>query len=62
MFQQKWGKFSVDDIDDIGGQKKELVGRLERIYGVPNDEAEKQVNEFASSLHEEDDDDDDFLY
>jgi uncharacterized protein YjbJ (UPF0337 family) len=48
--KQQWGKLTDDDIDFIGGKKDELVGRVQNHYGIARDEAERQVDEFCTTL------------
>ena len=50
----QWGKLTEDHLDVIAGQREQLVGRVQEQYGIGKDEAEKQVDRFASSLKEED--------
>ena len=47
--QQKWAKLTDDDWDMIDGKREELVGRLQSRYGLAKEQAEQQVDEFASS-------------
>lgn len=44
--KQQWGKLTDDDLDYISGKREELVGRLQKRYGIARDEAERQVEEF----------------
>ncbi len=44
--KQQWGKLTDDDLDYISGKREELVGRLQKRYGIAKDEAERQVDEF----------------
>ena len=48
--RQQWGKLTDDDLDVIGGNRTELAGRIQEIYGVSKDEAEKQIESFTGSL------------
>jgi len=48
--RQHWGKLTADDIDRIHGRRQELAGRIQQAYGVTKDEAEKQIERFATSL------------
>jgi uncharacterized protein YjbJ (UPF0337 family) len=50
----QWGKLTDDQLDVIGGKREQLVGRLQEQYGLGKDEAERQVDRFASSFKEED--------
>jgi uncharacterized protein YjbJ (UPF0337 family) len=46
----KWGDFTDDDIDKINGRREELLGKIQKAYGVGKEEAERQVNDFERSL------------
>ena len=48
--RQQWGKLTDDDLDVIGGKREELSGRIQEVYGVSKDEAENQIERFATSL------------
>jgi uncharacterized protein YjbJ (UPF0337 family) len=51
--RQQWGKLTDDDLDVIHGRREELSGRIQKVYGVTKDEAERQIDTFASSLQED---------
>ena len=46
--KEQWGKLTDDQLDVIGGKRDQLVGKVQESYGIGRDEAEKQVNAFAS--------------
>jgi uncharacterized protein YjbJ (UPF0337 family) len=48
--REQWGKLTEDDLDVISGKRDQLVGRLQRAYGIEEDEAEDQVAEFERNL------------
>ena len=48
--RQQWGKLTDDDLDVIDGRRDELAGRIQKVYGVTRDEADKQIERFASTL------------
>jgi uncharacterized protein YjbJ (UPF0337 family) len=52
----RWGKLTDDDIDLIGGQKDQLVGRIQERYGIEKDQAQSQVEEWNRALDEENQD------
>src|SRR2546430_10201747 len=41
---------TVDDLEMIAGRRDQLIGRLQIRYGIANEEASRQVDEFVSSL------------
>jgi len=48
--RQKWHELSDDVLDSIAGKRDELVGHIQRAYGIAREKAEKQVDEFVQSL------------
>jgi uncharacterized protein YjbJ (UPF0337 family) len=51
--KSRWGKLSDDDINYIGGQKDQLVGRIQERYGIEKEEAQRQVDEWHREQREE---------
>lgn len=45
--QQKWGKLTDDELDNIEGNTEELAGLLQERYGMARDEAKRQLQEIA---------------
>jgi uncharacterized protein YjbJ (UPF0337 family) len=41
----RWGKLTDDDLTRISGEKGKLVGRLQELYGISKEDAERQVHE-----------------
>jgi uncharacterized protein YjbJ (UPF0337 family) len=48
--QEKWGKFTDDDMDVIDGNRQQLVGKIQERYGLAKEAAEKQADEFVNTL------------
>lgn len=48
--QTKWGKLTDDELDVIEGNREVLVGKIQERYGIGKEKAEKEVNEFESSI------------
>jgi len=48
--KQKWGKLTDDDLDVIAGKRDQFCGKLQERYGYAKEQAEKEVDEFASML------------
>lgn len=48
--RQQWGKLTDDDLDVIDGHREELSGRIQEVYGVSKDEAERQIERFSGTL------------
>ena len=47
--QEKWGELTNDDMDEINGERRQLVGKIQERYGIAQSEAEKQVDEWAAA-------------
>ncbi len=48
--KEKWGELTDDELDQAGGQRDQLIGKIQEKYGVGRDEAEKQVDEWSAKL------------
>lgn len=44
--KEQWGKLTDDHLDQIGGKRDQLVGKLQEAYGIGKDEAEQQIRDF----------------
>jgi uncharacterized protein YjbJ (UPF0337 family) len=44
--KEQWGKLTDDDLDRVDGQRDQLVGRVQELYGRAKVEAEKEVDRF----------------
>ena len=44
--KEQWGKLTDDQLDVIGGKREQLAGRVQEVYGVSKDEAERQIADF----------------
>jgi uncharacterized protein YjbJ (UPF0337 family) len=47
--KEKWAKLTDNDLEMIRGKRDQLVGKIQERYGVAKEEAERQVDEFASA-------------
>ncbi len=45
--QTQWGKLTGDDLDVIKGNRKVLAGRIQERYGIAQEEAEKQIDDWV---------------
>jgi uncharacterized protein YjbJ (UPF0337 family) len=45
-----WGELTGDELDWIGGQREQLLGKLQEKYGMSREEAERQVEQFTRDL------------
>ncbi len=49
--REQWGRLTDDELTKIAGQRDQLVGAIQKRYGVAVEEAEKQVRAFEDTLH-----------
>ena len=49
----QWGKLTDDDIDAADGRRDEMVGKIQRRYGLSTNEAQRQVTNFESRFKSE---------
>ena len=47
--KQQWGKLTDDDLTVLEGSAQELSGRIQKRYGIAQEEAEKQVDTFRKA-------------
>ena len=47
--QVQWGKLTNDDLDQIEGDSKKLIGKLQERYGYARDEASNLYEEFRKT-------------
>jgi len=48
--KEKWGKLTDDDLTAAAGQRDQLVGALQKRYGLAKEKAETELEEFTRSL------------
>jgi len=49
--RENWGKITDDDFETIAGKRDQLVGAIQKNYGIAKEEAEKQVRKFENSVN-----------
>lgn len=42
--KEKWGKLTNDDLDVVNGRVEQLVGRVQKAYGLEKDAAKKEID------------------
>jgi len=45
--REQWGKLTDDELEEVGGKKDRLVGKLQQKYGYAADEATRRADEWA---------------
>jgi len=48
--QDRWDQLTRDELDQIGGSYNDLVGKLQEKYGITQQQAERELDEFQSTV------------
>jgi uncharacterized protein YjbJ (UPF0337 family) len=48
--QKKWGRLTNDDLDQVEGIYEQLAGKIQERYGVAQQEAYRQIDEWADEM------------
>ena len=56
--REQWGRLTHDDLDIIEGKEEQLVGAIQKRYGLAREEAEEQVRAWLDVAMETSDSDD----
>ena len=51
--KEAWGKLTDDDLDVIAGKRDQLLGVVQKRYGIAREEAERQVQQFERSCSDQ---------
>jgi uncharacterized protein YjbJ (UPF0337 family) len=46
--QEKWGKLTDNDLQEVNGRREVLIGKLQTRYAISYQEAERQVGDFEA--------------
>lgn len=49
---EQWGKLTDDDIERIVGKRDKLVGAVKERYGITQQEAEHEVDEWSAKYEQ----------
>lgn len=48
--RQQWGKLTDDDVAQANGEREKLAGKIQERYGISQQEANRQIDEWADNL------------
>ena len=48
--QERWGRLTNHELDIIAGRREKLAGRIQEVYGLSRDEAERQLRNWERNL------------
>ncbi len=54
--KEKWGDLTDDDIQMLDGKKDQLAGKLQERYGMARDQAERELDAWATGYRDRDND------
>ena len=43
--RERWGEFTDDDLEKVKGRREQLEGAIQERYGIPREEAHRQLDE-----------------
>jgi len=49
--REKWGKLTDDDLDVAAGKRDQVLGAIQKHYGIAKEDADKQLSEFERETH-----------
>lgn len=49
--KERWGDLTDDDLDRIEGRRDQLIGLVQKKYGIAKEMAEKEVKAWEKTLH-----------
>lgn len=44
--QEKWGELTNDELDQVAGNRDQLIGKLQERYGWTKEQAEREVDDY----------------
>ena len=47
---EQWGRLTHDDVAQIDGKRERLVGKIQERYGIAEEEANKQINDWEGQV------------
>ena len=48
--REKWGELTDDEIQEARGEREQMIGLVQKKYGRAREEAEREVDTWASGL------------
>jgi uncharacterized protein YjbJ (UPF0337 family) len=48
--KKQWGKLTDDELMQIDGNRDVLAGKIQEKYGIAQEEAQQQIDEWAAQL------------
>ena len=48
--KERWGKLTDDDMDVIEGERDQLIGTLQKRYGMSKEQAQMEVEDYVNGV------------
>jgi len=48
--RERWGRLTNDELDLVAGRRDQLVGRIQKAYGLAREDAERQLRNWERNL------------
>lgn len=48
--KEQWGKLTDDELTQIDGNRDQMVGAIQKKYGIAKEEAERQMKQWESEM------------
>ena len=48
--REEWGELTDDDLAEVRGEREQLVGLIQKKYGIAKEEAERQVDQWYAAV------------
>lgn len=48
--RERWSRLTNDELDHVAGRRDQLVGRIQKAYGLERSEAERQLRNWERNL------------
>lgn len=49
--RDRWGRLTELEITEIAGRRDQLTARIQKVYGLTREEAERQLRNWERNLH-----------
>jgi uncharacterized protein YjbJ (UPF0337 family) len=50
--KERWGHLTDDQLAELSGQRDKLAGKIQEVYGLTRDEAERQLAQWQKAQRE----------
>jgi len=48
--QERWGELTNDELDQINGEREQLIGKLQEKYGYTREKAQTEYDDFVHTM------------